>query len=113
LHDSAEAYIGDIPSPVKHLFSGIKDIENNLLNMIYSKLTNISVPLSEKRILDIKTADLTLLYTELNSFMSKKHKLPQLPKNFKVIPDFEFKFLEPKKALKLFVDKYFELKNEL
>lgn len=40
LHDCAEAYVGDLPSPIKRI-SGLKEhfarIEDNLLNMIYKK----------------------------------------------------------------------------
>ena len=37
LHDSAEAYIGDIPAPVKCALNGYKEIENNLLKIIFNK----------------------------------------------------------------------------
>jgi hypothetical protein len=37
LHDAVEAYIGDIPSPVKNLSSEINLIEDNILFEIYSK----------------------------------------------------------------------------
>ncbi len=40
LHDAAEAYVGDIPSPIKRIGGLQKEyarIENNLLNAIYKK----------------------------------------------------------------------------
>lgn len=38
LHDAAEAYIGDIPTPIKNLIPGIEDIEINILKAIYEHL---------------------------------------------------------------------------
>ena len=34
LHDSAEAYLSDIPKPIKHLLTGYSDLEEALLNKI-------------------------------------------------------------------------------
>lgn len=37
LHDAAEAYIKDIPSPLKSQIVGYKEIENNLLAVIFTR----------------------------------------------------------------------------
>jgi hypothetical protein len=37
LHDSAEAYVGDVISPVKPKLNGFKDLENKILSVICEK----------------------------------------------------------------------------
>lgn len=43
-HDAAEAYLPDIPSPIKHLYPQLVEIENNLLMKIFIKY-NLRWPL--------------------------------------------------------------------
>lgn len=62
-HDSAEAYVSDIPSPVKALLKPtISNIENNFLEAIYKKF-NIQPPTDEQKKL-IKELDLEALAIE-------------------------------------------------
>lgn len=70
LHDAAEAYMGDIPSPVKKhptIKEEFKNLEYGLLSKIYKKF-RLDVPLEEERIL-IKQADMLALAIEAHAFM--------------------------------------------
>lgn len=61
LHDSAEAYLTDIPRPIKPLLVGYKEAENKLLSAILKGLgTDITTPMSP----EIKNADNLLLAVE-------------------------------------------------
>lgn len=64
MHDSAEAYILDMPSPIKKRLQGYQEIEDNLLECI-SKATGFSYPFTE----DIKIADQEQLEIEWHNLM--------------------------------------------
>ena len=70
LHDAAEAYIGDIPSPVKHI-AGLKEaidaVELKILQSIY-KCFNIEFP-TEEELKFIKFADMVQRTIEAYNFM--------------------------------------------
>ena len=75
LHDSGESYLGDIPSPVKHLPSLkpiIDQIEHNLLEAIYISL-EIDPPTDEELKI-IKKADLIAQKIEAHAFMVSRGK---------------------------------------
>lgn len=73
LHDAAEAYIGDIPSPIKKhpaIKDAIKDFEYGLLNRIYAKF-HLPEPTEDERAM-IKACDMKALALEANSFMQSR-----------------------------------------
>ena len=75
LHDAAEAYIGDIPSPIKHipeLKRIIKPIEDNLLDKICRKYV-YKVPTKDDYVI-IKMHDKTSQFIEANAFMPSRGK---------------------------------------
>ena len=61
LHDAAEAYLGDIPSPIKQFLGEYCDIEDKLLAVIMDKY-NVTYLEEEANI--VKQADLQQLRTE-------------------------------------------------
>lgn len=71
MHDAAEAYLMDIPSPIKKRLNGYKEIEDNLLKMIGEKF-GFDAELTE----ETKKADLAMLEFEWSYFMLK-----ELPKS--------------------------------
>jgi hypothetical protein len=76
MHDAAEAYISDVPSPVKPMLIEFKGIENKILDVIKSKF-NLGVPDHDA----IRYADLVMLATEkrdvLNTPCEWGIKLPE------------------------------------
>lgn len=77
-HDAAEAYIGDIPSPIKQNFPEFKKIEENLLKIIFKKF---KIPLYNKDI--VKEADLIMLATEARDLMNNPNDWGILPMPYK------------------------------
>ena len=64
LHDAAEAYLGDMPSPLKGHVKEFKTIEMRLLRLIALKFG-----LPETEPVEVKTADRSLLLTERLALM--------------------------------------------
>jgi len=67
LHDAAEAYISDMPKPIKPFLPQFKDVEDNIMAMVYHAL-NIRPPNSIERGM-VKQADLVMLATEARRLM--------------------------------------------
>lgn len=69
LHDSSEAFLNDIPSPIKHsdIFAGYREMENKLQTMIYQKfgINSPEHPL-------VKQVDLQMLATEKRDLLGKE-----------------------------------------
>lgn len=59
MHDAAEAYCGDLPYPLKPKFHEFKEMEEEILKVIF-KVFGIKWPMPKC----IKTADLKMAYTE-------------------------------------------------
>ena len=74
LHDAAEAYIGDLPAPVKCLLPEFKRIEYGILRAVYAKA---GIPAEEQLceadranvVSAVTRVDLRLLLTERNQLM--------------------------------------------
>ena len=103
LHDSSEAYLSDIASPVKRSadFSSYRQIEKTLQTAIYKKF-GLTDPEPE----DIKRADLMLLATEASQLMDPLRVdwvQPMKPLPFKIVP------LPPNEAKRLFMQRFVEL----
>lgn len=74
LHDAAEAYLMDVPRPLKHsgLFEAYIKAEDHLQQMIYTKY---NVELNEDIIAAVKKADDINLGKEQDMYMLKKQPL--------------------------------------
>ena len=66
LHDAAEAYVGDLISPLKSLLPEFKAIEDKIQSAIYNKF---GIELSEADEHEIKTVDVMMLATERERLM--------------------------------------------
>ncbi len=87
LHDASEAYLVDIPKPLKEseVFAGYREIEGYLQAMIFEAF---ELPPRESRL--VRTADAVLLATEARDLMPYRSEhwcdLPQPPLTEKIVP---------------------------
>lgn len=91
LHDAAEAYINDLPSPVKHIpeiHAVIKQLEDRLMTAIYNSL-NLEYPTEEEEKI-VKIADKNQQAVEAYNFMYSRGSDWNLPEvSFKKLQEFE------------------------
>ena len=71
LHDASEAYMLDIPSPIKNRLPEYKKLEDNLMQVIAKKF-GFQYPLHE----EVKKADKMLLEWEWDRFVLKNNMIP-------------------------------------
>lgn len=75
LHDAAEAYLADIPSPVKARLDEYCRCEERVLAMIYQKYLGRVPNEAEERL--IKDIDKAMLYYDLKILLDCKPSLPE------------------------------------
>lgn len=97
LHDSAEAYLGDVTSPLKALLPRYRDIENKVLSVILSKF-NLPNELPS----EVIDADRRILATEAQSLFdtNEEWKIP-----FEVYEDVPIRGWSPGIAELAFMDR--------
>src|SRR5574338_901953 len=105
LHDASEAYLVDIPRPLKHSgkFNDYLEFEDKMQKAICKRF---SLPEIEPD--SVKKADKILLATEARDLMSPLHKdwqQPEEPLPFKIDP------LPQQEAKDLFVKRFYQLIN--
>lgn len=107
LHDAAEAYLGDIPSPLKEHLPDYKNLEG-INEAVIEKKFNILLSSNERR--EIKQADLQALYNEAYFL------LPSQGKEFSMFQHKEWKLdriypecLPPEDAFRVFMSTYHSL----
>jgi hypothetical protein len=112
MHDAAEAYTGDIPSPIKQIpgfKEKIKEVENNLLATIY-KAFDTELPDEEDEAI-IHNADMVQRAIEAYNFMYSRGKdwnLPPIP--FQKLQEFDPPMISIK-AYDMFLIYFNELKG--
>ncbi len=104
MHDAAEAYLGDMPHPLKHrspLGAAFKDAEDHLEHALRERFSiKPDVP-------EIKRADRALLATERRAFSSEAWHWPELEG---VEPlDMDLQAWPPDEAERVFAARYAEL----
>lgn len=104
MHDAAEAYIGDITTPIKQLLPDVKKIEHGILKCIAEKF-KFEYPFHKA----IKKVDLGLLATEASQIMNPQVETwPQLTE-----PPFDLriKCVRPANAFSIFMRRYETLRR--
>lgn len=104
LHDAAEAYTGDIISPLKRLLPNYKAIEERIINAVCSKY---SIRVTKRRKQEVKYWDNVLLATEVrdlipHKYLNWKFEAPPLESPIKTL-------WGPKTAEKHFLKRFKEL----
>jgi len=104
LHDAAEAYIGDVSSPLKQLLPEYREIEARVECAIREKFGIKGPPAPE-----VKTADLLALRSEHSRFM------PQDPESLALLGGIPLVDLRdppcgPADAMNLFMERYYQIK---
>ena len=64
LHDASEAYLGDLPRPIKQVIPEYKEVENRLLSVIFEKY-KVPYPIAN----EVHEIDAYMLYNEANILM--------------------------------------------
>jgi len=75
LHDSREAYLTDMPRPIKYDMPGYREIEKGLLTVIFNKF----VIYGEDGFDEVKRADDVMLATEARDNMQTTYQWAELP----------------------------------
>ncbi|MCI5822839.1 MAG: phosphohydrolase [Lachnospiraceae bacterium] len=75
LHDASEAYLCDIPRPIKNKMPEYLKAEEVLQNMIYEKF--LKLPLSEEEQKQVSSVDDALLFHEFKLFTNEELDLPE------------------------------------
>lgn len=94
LHDAAEAYLGDIVTPVKRLLFGYKRLEERMLRAIYARFEVAYPTRGELRL--IKRADLLALREEAGELLPSRGQWH--PGHVPVMARDPLQCLEPKAA---------------
>lgn len=108
MHDAAEAYVNDVSRPVKPFLNNFKEIEDNILEVIFNKY-NIEWPITD----EIHMIDRKLCITEARDL---DHDITQWGDYEKIIT-YEFKIepIGPGESAPLFINRFnklMEIKNE-
>jgi len=69
LHDASEAYMSDVPRPLKYLLPEYMEAEDKLLAFIYEKF--LGSPLTEEDAALVKSVDNDLLYYDLKVLLDE------------------------------------------
>ena len=100
MHDASEAYLVDLPSPIKKLMPQYQQIEHNLMLLI-AKEFGFEYPLADA----VKVIDGAMLQYEWDAYMIEQTSIPA-----------DVPIFQPKRAMQIFLDELFDLylleKNE-
>lgn len=88
LHDAGEAYMSDVPRPLKTLLPEYITAEDHFLDLVYEKF--LGSPLTEEEAVLIKGVDNDLLYYDLKFLLNEILDMPEpklhIPLNYDVLP---------------------------
>lgn len=105
LHDAAEAYLGDIPSPLKAVLPDYRSLED-INEIAIAKKFNVVLDIYDKSV--VKRADVDALFTEAYYLLPSKGKDWSMFQNedFEVLSKYAPQCLPPHVAYKIFMDAY-------
>lgn len=106
LHDASEAYLPDVPAPIKPDLPGFKAIEKRVQDTI---MTALEMPLEEPP--EVKSMDRAILGDEHRQVMRHNHY--EWMVDGKATGKVEIQFLMPEEACYLFVERWVELTSKM
>ena len=106
LHDAAEAFIGDVASPLKAMLPDYKVIEKRVEVEVLKRFGISSIPP------EVKSADLVLLATEQRDLMARHNDEWASTKNIRPL-DMTIIPMDPFQAMCAFMDRYFEITKKV
>ena len=105
LHDASEAYMSDVPRPFKDVLPEYQKLENQLLNLIYTRF--LGCPLSEEEKGLVKEVDDDLLYFDMIELLGVPQEGPapkvniEMDYSVKAFEEVEREYLELYEAWKI------------
>lgn len=75
LHDASEAYLSDVPRPFKQTMPQYRVLENQLLDVIYTKF--LGAPLTDEEAALVKQIDDDMLYFDLRALLNEPSNEPE------------------------------------
>lgn len=75
LHDASEAYLSDVPRPFKQSMPQYRVLENQLLDVIYTKF--LGAPLTDEEAALVKQIDDDMLYFDLRALLNEPSNEPE------------------------------------
>lgn len=113
-HDDSEAYLGDLPSPLKKLdeFAFFREAENYLQDLCFQKFGILQFHTEENKKV-IKAADIIMLLTEKRELM-KKSEWERNTKDLQPLPpSYKISGWSPKVAEKKYLELHLTLQKEV
>lgn len=109
LHDASEAYLVDIPNPLKRSgkFNSYLDFELEMMNAVCKRFN-----LPEKEPPSVKNADKIMLVAEADLLMSPLRSDWEIPLKLDKKDKVKIKPVSPKKAKIMFLEKFAELTGQ-
>lgn len=108
LHDASEAYICDIPRPIKPFLTNYEIIEKNLQDLIYLKFLGSFCTKNEQEI--IHKSDIDIYYKECELFINNNDFVGEYTIDINTIkPEAE----EPSITKEKFIEQFYRLKNNI
>lgn len=106
MHDASEAYVVDVPRPLKYQLAGYREIENRVLLAIAARF-RLPMAVAGELPPAVVEGDNRILLTERMALMKLTHHWPSLD-NLEPLP-VEIHGWSPNKAASLYFDRFFEL----
>ena len=112
MHDAAEAYMGDIPGPIKQHLPQFKEAEDRLLALIFSKYSVGQGHLGSVH--SVKGIDTSMLWWEARFLLPNTDTLPRMAAEAPMIPAFMTpEFYTPQEAEREFLHCFYSLQHRL